>query len=77
MEPERPNNDGRSLPFRDLVQLLLQPLQDYSRRSAIKGRPGVLAPTQLKQAAIEKFIARWRTEVGNDIFPLFRLRMDF
>lgn len=75
MEELQPTNHGESLPFHDLVQYLLQPLQDYSRRSGIKGRSGALPPSELKRIAISKFIARWRTEVGKDVFPLFRLRM--
>lgn len=71
--PPAPVNHGASLPFRDLVQYLLQPLQDYNRRPGVKGRPGVVAPAELKRAAIAKFITRWRVEVGPDVFPLFRL----
>lgn len=71
----RPENHAPGLPFRDLVQYLLQPLQDYTRRPGVHGKPGVIAPSELKKAAISKFIARWRTEVGDDVFPLFRLCM--
>lgn len=75
--PSKPVNSGASLPFRDLVQYLLQPLQDYTRRPGTKGRPGVVAPAELKRVAIAKFITRWRKEVGDDVFPIFRLRKVF
>lgn len=71
--PEKPVNRSKALPFRDLVQYLLQPLQDYTRRPGIKGRSGAVAPAELKRAAIAKFVARWRKEVGDDVFPVFRL----
>lgn len=35
--------------------------------------PANLSPNEVRRAIIERFISRWRKEVGNDIFPAFRL----
>ena len=35
--------------------------------------PANLSPNEARRAIIERFISRWRREVGNDIFPAFRL----
>jgi len=32
-----------------------------------------MSPNEVRRAIIERFISRWRKEVGNDIFPAFRL----
>lgn len=69
-------NKRRALPFRDLVTDLLQPLQDYTRRPGGK-QPGTRTPAELKRVAIAKFVARWRSEVGPDLFPVFRLSRTF
>lgn len=37
------------------------------------GAPSNLSPQELRRDIIERFISRWRREVGNDIFPAFRL----
>ena len=35
--------------------------------------PANLSPNEARRAIIERFISRWRKEVGDDIFPAFRL----
>lgn len=35
--------------------------------------PANLSPNEARRAIIERFISRWRKEVGNDILPAFRL----
>lgn len=35
--------------------------------------PASLTPSEVRRAIIERFISRWRKEVGDDIFPAFRL----
>ncbi|KAI9678570.1 MAG: DNA ligase (ATP) [Caeruleum heppii] len=35
--------------------------------------PHSLSPHEIRRSIIERFISRWRKEVGNDIYPAFRL----
>jgi DNA ligase-4 len=76
--PNRPHNHSTTLPFRDLFLDLFNPLNDNKRRRggpalARRRVPHTQNVKETRKSIIEKFINRWRTEVGNDIFPLFRL----
>lgn len=67
-----PKNHGPLPPFHSLVEAIFSPLvDDINRLSKQQGR----APQAIKRDAISQFIERWRTRVGSDIFPAFRLRM--
>lgn len=79
--PSRPKNHGKTLPFRDLYLTLFNKLTEVKkasgpgqarRKQGLHG-PRNLRPNDIKQQIIERFISRWRQEVGNDIHPAFRL----
>ena len=64
--PNRPRNEpGKSLPFHVLLTNLFNPL------IANKGFRGQSKQTRVD--IIKRFMARWRNEVGPDIYPAFRL----
>ncbi|KAI5806955.1 hypothetical protein EDC01DRAFT_742721 [Geopyxis carbonaria] len=74
--PNRPRNENPTLPFHELHQRLFEPLLDNSKKKAVglhgPRRPG-LPPHEVRTNIIAAFIKRWRTQVGPDIFPAFRL----
>lgn len=70
--PNRPRNHGPTLPFRDLHQTLFEPL--LANRKPVGHRaPSRVKPHEIRRNIIDAFIARWRKDVGDDIFPAFRL----
>lgn len=80
--PNRPRNHAPTLPFRTLFQDLFNPLSQNLKKS--KGpqinrrRAGPHAgrsqnPVEIRRAIIERFFSRWRHQVGDDIYPAFRL----
>ncbi|KAL4904866.1 DNA ligase 4 [Aspergillus multicolor] len=82
--PNRPQNRSPTLPFHDLFQTLFYPLSEIKKKPA--GRPGNrrkagphgqsaanLNPFEKRRDVIDRFISRWRKEVGDDIYPAFRL----
>ncbi|KAG9673939.1 ATP-dependent DNA ligase, partial [Aureobasidium melanogenum] len=76
--PNRPHNHSTTFPFRDLFLGLFNPLNENKRRRggpALARRRGTHKQNvyETRKSIIERFINRWRTEVGNDVFPLFRL----
>lgn len=80
--PNRPFNHSKTLPFHDLFLTLFNPLQDNrkrptgpasSRRKQGPHGPHAQSPNEIRRALIERFINRWRKEVGNDIHPALRL----
>ncbi|KAI9852197.1 MAG: DNA ligase (ATP) [Thelocarpon superellum] len=80
--PNRPHNHSETLPFHDLFLTLFNPLNDnkkkpsgpsVARRKQGPHGPNGLSPHEIRRSIIERFISRWRKEVGNDIFPAFRL----
>lgn len=83
--PSRPRNHSPTLPFHALFLSLFNPLSDVKKKPtgpkvarrklgpASHGAPNNLSPQELRRDIIERFISRWRKEVGNDIFPAFRL----
>ncbi|KAJ5568516.1 Nucleic acid-binding OB-fold [Penicillium hetheringtonii] len=82
--PNRPHNRAPTLPFHELYLHLFNPLnaikkkpsgQAPNRRKAGpngKGAAG-LSPYELRRDVIVRFISRWRKDVGDDIYPAFRL----
>jgi DNA ligase-4 len=82
--PGRPRNHGKTLPFHDLYMDLFDPLLDnakgkktnnqvVARRKQGPHGPAKLTPTEIKSTIIQRFISRWRSEVGNDFYPALRL----
>ena len=77
----RPRNHSKTLPFHDLYLHLFNPLNENKKptgRSTARRKqgphgPAKQSPQDVRRHIIEKFILRWRKEVGNDIFPAFRL----
>ncbi|KAH0538395.1 DNA ligase (ATP) [Glutinoglossum americanum] len=77
----RPHNHSQTLPFRDLINTLFNPLNDNKKKPAgpINSRKDQgphgprLPPHEVRRVIIERFISRWRKEVGGDIYPAFRL----
>ena len=80
--PNRPRNHSKTLPFHELFLALFNPLNDNKKKPTgpVMARkkqgphgPASRNPHEIRQSIIERFIARWREEVGNDIHPAFRL----
>ena len=77
----RPRNHADTLPFHDLYLTLFNPLNENKkkptgptvarRKIGPHGIPN--NPHEIRQNIIERFISRWRKEVGDDIYPAFRL----
>jgi DNA ligase-4 len=79
--PNRPHNLKKTLPFSDLYLTLFNPLKDNKKKPGVaavnkrKTGPDDKSFSEIRRTIIERFIARWRNNVGNDIFPAFRLMM--
>ncbi|KAK5149355.1 DNA ligase (ATP), partial [Oleoguttula sp. CCFEE 6159] len=80
--PNRPHNHSKTLYFHELFQSLFNSLSDNRKKhtgpvTARKKQgphgPANLTPNEVRRSIIERFISRWRKEVGNDIYPAFRL----
>ncbi|KAI1456705.1 ATP-dependent DNA ligase [Annulohypoxylon moriforme] len=79
--PNRPKNHSKTLYFSELFKNLFDPLQENKQQSGPKvvrrprgpHRPSKLSPHEYKRNVIERFISRWRSEVGNDFYPAMRL----
>ncbi|PGG97506.1 DNA ligase 4 [Helicocarpus griseus UAMH5409] len=83
--PNRPHNHSPTLPFHDLFLTLFNPLNENKKRptgpAAARRKVGPhghgaavhLSPQELRRDIVQRFISRWRKEVGDDIFPAFRL----
>lgn len=66
--------------FSELFRELFNPLSENKKQNATGGGPkkafrGVnkLSPHEQRRHIIERFIIRWRKEVGNDFYPALRL----
>ncbi|KAI0476627.1 ATP dependent DNA ligase domain-containing protein [Xylaria cf. heliscus] len=72
--PYRPKNHGRTLFFAELYKGLFDPLNANKTQPAGRGR-GTSRPAahEYRRRVIDRFISRWRNEVGNDFFPALRL----
>lgn len=80
--PCRPRNHSNTLPFHDLFLTLFNPLNEnkkkptgpvVARKKLGPHGPASHSPHEIRQNIIERFISRWRKEVGDDIYPAFRL----
>lgn len=79
--PTRPVNMHKTLPFHTLFTELFDPLMDTQKRKQPPGPRRRVGPTghsnmsphEAKRNIIERFIANWRKQVGNDFYPAMRL----
>ena len=82
--PNRPKNSKPTLPFHILFEELFNPLNENRKQSSnnatkqrlsrFAGGPK-LSAHEKRRSIIQSFITRWRHEVGDDIYPAFRLIM--
>ena len=80
--PHRPKNHSKTLPFHDLFLTLFDPLNANKKKPtgpAIARKkqgphgPSNHNPHEVRRSIIEQFISKWRSQVGDDLFPAFRL----
>ncbi|KAK0945334.1 DNA ligase (ATP) [Friedmanniomyces endolithicus] len=79
--PNRPHNHSKTIPFHELYLTLFNPLNDNKKRPSgpviarkKQGPHGPrTSPHDIRKGIIERFISRWRKEVGDDIYPALRL----
>ncbi|KAI0481076.1 ATP-dependent DNA ligase [Xylariaceae sp. FL0804] len=80
--PNRPQNHSRTLLFSELHTGLFDPLNDNRQRPSgpvvARSKLGPrgtskLTPHEQRRQIIERFISRWRADVGHDFFPALRL----
>lgn len=79
--PDRPRNHGQTLPFRTLYKDLFEPLLankktvgvPIARRKVGPKSVASQSPHEVRRHIIERYISRWRREVGNDFYPAMRL----
>ncbi|OWO99283.1 DNA ligase I, ATP-dependent family protein [Marssonina coronariae] len=78
--PSRPFNQHKTPPFHQLVTSLLAPLTENKTKvggptTSRKKGPGskTATPREKRQNILERFVSRWRSEVGNDFYPAIRL----
>ncbi|KAK5078865.1 DNA ligase (ATP) [Lithohypha guttulata] len=78
--PNRPRNKHQTLPFRTLYQDLFDPLlankssnQPNKRRKVGLKAVDRRSPHEIRRAIIERYISRWRRDVGDDFYPAMRL----
>ncbi|KAF5720709.1 DNA ligase 4 [Fusarium globosum] len=78
--PNRPKNHSKTLIFSELFREVFNPLNENKKQNATgagprKGFRGVnkLSPHEQRRHIIERFITRWRKEVGPDFYPALRL----
>lgn len=80
--PDRPKNQKPTFFFHELLVSLFNPLNDNKKKAtgpsvarAKKGPqgPNKLSPHEARRSIIERFISRWRNEVGKDFYPALRL----
>lgn len=71
--PSRPRNDKETLYFHQLYMELFEPLLQNRKKATLARNTRGLKPHEIRRQIIDRFIHRWRTEVGPDIYPAFRL----
>lgn len=83
--PNRPHNQSKTLPFSELYLSLFNPLNENKKQpAATSGRPvprsklgphgqAKVSPHEQRRHIIERFVSRWRNEVGPDFYPALRL----
>ncbi|RYO86599.1 hypothetical protein DL764_008989 [Monosporascus ibericus] len=80
---DKPKNHSRTLFFSELFKNLFNPLNENKKQpsgpsATIRSRRGMRgsskpSPHEQRRHIIERFMTRWRKEVGNDIYPAMRL----
>ncbi|MBE3045777.1 hypothetical protein IMZ48_25180, partial [Candidatus Bathyarchaeota archaeon] len=76
---DRPKNVRKTLPFSELFKTLFNPLLELRKgpsgpvQGRTKTRTGGVSVQEQKRHVIEKFISRWRNDVGDDFYPAMRL----
>jgi DNA ligase-4 len=83
--PHRPHNHSPTFPFSELYRSLFNPLNENKKQPAVPaGRPipraklgphgqAKASPHEQRRHIIERFVSRWRNEVGDDFYPALRL----
>ncbi|EON97104.1 putative dna ligase 4 protein [Phaeoacremonium minimum UCRPA7] len=80
--PNRPRNHSKTLLFSELYRSLFNPLNEnkaqpsgprVARKKVGPHGPSKLSPHEQRRAIIQRFISRWRAEVGSDFYPALRL----
>jgi DNA ligase 4 len=77
--PNRPRNHAPTLPFHALFTDLFNPLNNNKKKpgghmAAVRRKAvNSLTPQERRRDIMQRFISRWRKEVGDDIYPAFRL----
>lgn len=77
--PNRPKNHSKTLPFSALYLALFNPLQDNKKKpggpnqNQRKKGPAIKGTNEIRRDIIERFITRWRKDVGDDFYPALRL----
>ena len=79
--PARPRNLHKTLFFRTLITDLFDPLMDTQKNRQPPGPRRRVGPTgqssmtphEAKRNILERYIANWRKQVGNDFYPAMRL----
>lgn len=78
--PPPPRNHSPTLPFADLVKDLFEPLKNGPAPAHFVNAPGIgMVRVEAKSTTVHRnetltnFFAKWREEVGNDIYPAMRL----
>lgn len=65
-----PSNTGASPSFSVICSTLFDQLLNITRAKKLNMRA---KPYELRARLLQEFIQRWRVNVGNDIYPVFRL----
>lgn len=71
--PNRPKNEKSTLQFYLLHTSLFDPLLANKKKTGPGQRSSKLRPHEVRRNIIARFISRWRSEVGDDIYPALRL----
>ncbi|KAI1495699.1 DNA ligase [Biscogniauxia marginata] len=79
--PNRPKNHSRTFLFSGMYEGLFNPLNDSKKQpsgsATTRSRTGrglsKLSPHEHRRNIIDRFISKWRSEVGDDFFPALRL----
>ncbi|KAM0480398.1 hypothetical protein ACHAPX_004229 [Trichoderma viride] len=80
--PHKPKNHSKTLRFSELFKDLFNPLNENKKQppsasgpASKKGPHGLtkLSPQEQRRHIVERFITRWRKEVGDDFYPALRL----
>jgi DNA ligase-4 len=73
--PNRPHNHSQTFFFSELYLSLFDPLSQNIKNPKAARTKSKISPHEQRRQIIDRFVSRWRSEVGNDIYPAFRLIM--